>query len=97
MTVLSVLIGTQAHAAAAPVRYTCGGQREILIKRDHSHAIVRLNGRSYELRRKQSSIGEKYISPVAALIIDGASAVFVAQGHLDLGACTAAVPLASDG
>ena len=51
--------------------------------------------RNYRLRRKSSSLGEKYISKSAALIMDGKSAVFVAEDRLQLGRCIDAIPLAS--
>jgi hypothetical protein len=40
------------------------------------------------------ALGEKYGSPTAALIIDGSSAVFVADDRLQLGACVKALETA---
>lgn len=96
--VLSVLGRAEAHAAGlTAVRYACDAQQSLVIQRDKATAQVRFVDRSYKLRRKPSSIGEKYISPTAALIIDGPFAVFVAEDRLQLGACTEAIPAASAG
>jgi hypothetical protein len=83
-----------AHAAQAPVRYTCPADQDLTVQRTASTARVTFNGRSYALQRKHSSIGDKYLSANAALIIDGPSAVFVADGTLGMGACQEAVPVA---
>ena len=85
----------KAHAAPAPVRYSCPARGSLTIRRDGSSARVMLAGQAYELTRRPSSIGDKYISSTAALIIDGATAVFVANNHPDLGTCSKAVPVAS--
>ncbi len=94
--VLSVLASAQAHAApATAVRYQCEGRQNLVIERDGASARVNFIDRSYDLKRKPSSIGVKYISPTAALIIDGPSAVFVAEDRLQLGTCMEAFPVAS--
>ena len=96
--VAAVLVGTvagQAHAAANVVRYACAASQELTVQRDNSTAHVNLAGRTYDLRRKRSSVGDKYLSSNAALIIDGTSAIFVAANQLELGACIETVPLAS--
>lgn len=89
------------HALAAPaattsVRYACQPKQSLVVMRSHDTATVRFNDRSYELRRKASSIGEKYIAKDAALIIDGKSAYFVADDRLQLGTCVEAMRLAAD-
>lgn len=81
--------------AGTRVQYTCSGQQDILIERDHSLARVTFGARSYVLARKSSDIGQKYLSRSAALIIDGPSAVFVADDGTDLGMCMETVPVAS--
>jgi len=86
---------SQAHGLPAPVRYACPASENLTVKRNLAAARVTLAGRTYDLQRKQSSIGEKYLSASAALIIDGTSAVFVANDHLDLGTCVRSVPVAS--
>lgn len=89
--VLSVLTGAQAHATSKPsISYQCTPRQRLVVSRTPETAVVQFIDRSYELRRKPSSIGVKYISPTAALIIDGSSAVFVAQDRLQLGSCVEA-------
>jgi membrane-bound inhibitor of C-type lysozyme len=96
IAVVSVLASAQAHAATPPtVRYACEERQNLTIQRDATTARVTFIDRSYELQRRRSSIGVKYGSPSAALIIDGKSAVFVADDRLQLGACTEAFTVAS--
>lgn len=96
VAVLSALSAVQVHAEpATAVRYVCDGRQNLVIQRDGTTAQVRFVDRSYELQRRPSGIGVKYGSPTAALIIDGQSAIFVAEDRLQLGACTQALPVAS--
>src|SRR5512144_1981555 len=84
------LLGTAqaAHAATVTeVRYACDERQRLLVWESDRLATVQFIDRTYELQRKRSSIGRKYIAPTAALIIDGPSAVFVAQDRLQLGRC----------
>jgi hypothetical protein len=92
IAVLSALGATHALAATGTtgVRYVCDSAAELVVMRNATVASVRFIGRTYELRRKASSIGVKYISTNAALIIDGKSAVFVADDQLSLGTCSRA-------
>ena len=90
--VLSVLAAAQAHATAPEtVRYACEDRQTLSVQRDARSARVIFPDRSYALERKPSGIGVKYASSSAALIIDGSSAVFVADDRWQLGACTEAV------
>jgi membrane-bound inhibitor of C-type lysozyme len=94
--VLSVLGSAQVHAApASTVRYACDERQNLVVERDGKTARVHFVDRSYDLRRKASGIGVKYESANAALIIDGASAIFVTDDRLQLGACTEAIAVAS--
>ena len=93
--VLSLLGGAQAHAASGPVRYQCEARQNLVIERSARTAHVRFIDREYSLGRKASSMGEKYASSTAALIIDGRSAVFVAEDRLQLGACVEAGAIAA--
>ena len=86
---------TQAQGAPGPVRYACPASADLAVQRNGSTASVNYAGHRYELQRKRSSVGDKYVSPNAALIIDGNSAIFVAEDVIDLGTCTKAVPVAS--
>jgi YD repeat-containing protein len=89
--VLSLLGSVQAHAASGTaVRYACDAHQNLVVERSATRAVVQFVDRTYELRRKPSSIGQKYLSPTAALIVDGASAVFVAEDRLQLGQCVEA-------
>lgn len=86
------------HAFAAPpmtssLRYICEPRQNLVVTRSNDTATVRFIDRSYELHRKASSIGEKYIANNAALIIDGKSAFFVAEDRLQLGKCVEAMRL----
>lgn len=94
--VLSVVGAAQVHAAPlTPVRYACESYQNLVIQRDGKSAQVRFIDKSYVLSRKPSSIGVKYESGNAALIIDGPSAVFVAEDSVQLGTCLEAFPVAS--
>jgi hypothetical protein len=101
VVVVSVLAGARAQAKAAPpvtaTRYVCDGRQNLVIERNDATARVRFIDRTYDLKRKPSGIGIKYGSSDAALIIDGASAIFVAPDRLQLGACTEAFPVALRG
>lgn len=91
--VLSFLAVAQA-AHAAPVtetRYECEGRQRLVVRRSGDLAAVQFVDRSYLLRRARSSIGQKFIGLTAALIIDGTSAVFVAEDRLQLGQCFEAI------
>ena len=87
------LLGRAQAAPDAPVtqvRYACDEGQRLVVRESGQSAIVEFIDRTYELQRKRSSIGRKYIAPTAALIIDGTSAVFVAPDRLQLGRCVAA-------
>ena len=79
----------------APVGYACPAREGLMVQRDGSSARVNSSGRNYVLQRNHSSIGDKYLSAKAALIIDGDSAVFVTDDHLNLGTCVRVIPVAS--
>ena len=96
---LAAVLGSlgAAHAAAtpdAPVRYTCPDSLEFVVSRTPQSATVVFGARSYLLDRSRSSIGEKYLSADAALLVDGPSAVFVAEDRHGAGACMAAARVA---
>ena len=93
-SVLAVLAVSEVHGAPSPVRYACPASADLAVQRNGSTARVHYAGRRYDLQRKRSSVGDKYVSPKAALIIDGNSAIFVAEDLVDLGTCTRTVPVA---
>jgi hypothetical protein len=95
--VLSVLASVGAPAASRPIeaRYLCTDGPGFAVARSAGEASVRYAGRTYELKRKPSSIGVKYIAADAALIVDGRSAVFVADDRPLFGPCLQATGMAS--
>jgi hypothetical protein len=98
LAVLSTLgVGHAAAATAAHsmVRYACRPAQNLVVTRSRHTATVQFIDRTYELRRKASSLGEKYIAKDAALIIDGKFAVFVADDRLQLGTCVEAMQVAA--
>jgi hypothetical protein len=96
VAVLALLGRAQAQARSpSAVRYACHPRQSLIVERSSSRAVVQFIDRTYELRRAPSRLGEKYLSAKAALIIDGASAVFVAEDRLQLGTCVEAIPMAS--
>lgn len=87
-TVVSVLGAAQAHAAPVDAtRYVCDRRQQLVVIRSATEAQVRFIDRTYDLRRRPSGLGIKYASATATLILDGPSAVFVAEDRLQLGAC----------
>lgn len=95
-SIVAALGFSGAHGAPGPVRYACSATQHLAVQRNGSTAYVNYAGRRYELQRKRSSIGDKYVSSKAALIVDGNSAIFVAEDLIDLGTCVRAVPVASN-
>jgi hypothetical protein len=85
----------QAHPIPSAIQYECPASQHLIVQRDNLKARVSLAGQTYVLERHRSSIGDKYLSQSAALIIDGGSAVFVAKDHLDLGTCVRTTSVAS--
>jgi YD repeat-containing protein len=80
----------QAASAGAPAtetRYQCDAAQHLVVRRTADKASVEFIDRTYTLQRKASGIGEQYLAPKAALIIDGPEAVFVADDRLQLGRC----------
>jgi hypothetical protein len=92
LAVFSLPAGGQVHAATMDTHYVCDEHQKLVVHRHVRGATVEFIDRTYELVPRPSSIGEKYVSPTAALIIDGTSAVFVAEDRLQLGACVEASP-----
>lgn len=86
--VAALLGGTQAFAAdSLEVQYRCGGTSELVIRRTHAVADARFEERTYRLHRKASSLGERYSGANAAIIVDGATAVFVAGDQVRVHSC----------
>lgn len=99
LVIVVSLLGTGRAAHAAPateIRYACDEGQRLVVRQSANLASVQFIDRSYELREARSSIGRKYLSPTAALIIDGPSAVFVAEDRLQLGQCLEASRVESE-
>lgn len=75
-------LGTQAEQA-----YLCNGGIAFAVTKNAGGAQVRFADAIYSLRRGRSSIGERFSSEDATLILDHSSAVFVANDRLGLRAC----------
>ena len=84
------------HAEAATTRtvYRCAGSQSFMVARDARSALVEYSGARYVLPRRGSSIGERYATRAATLIIDGDMAVFVSTSATNLEFCRATSPLA---
>lgn len=75
-------------------RFACASGAAFAVENSGTVAVVRFDDGSYRLQRRPSSIGEKFASPQATLIIDGDFAAFVAEDRLDVDGCTAAAHVA---
>lgn len=87
--VIAVLGGCSASASPAAINsvYQCSDGRIFSVARDDSRAAVYYEDERYSLSRRPSSIGLKYASPEATLIVDGAFAAFVTETIVDLENC----------
>jgi membrane-bound inhibitor of C-type lysozyme len=79
-----------AEAARATTLYQCAGERSFTVARDDRTAVIVYSGVRYELPRRKSSIGERYATSGATLIIDGKMAAFVTGSVMNLDVCRAA-------
>lgn len=81
------------RAEAADRHFQCESS-DFSVEQRGTAAVVRFGDGSYRLERKPSSIGERFASDDATLIIDGDFAAFVAEDRLDLDGCQAAASIA---
>ncbi len=86
-------------AAAAPAEskarighFQCQNGRSFDVRLTGNVAAVELDGRSYLLQSRPSSLGAKFTSSSAALIIDGTFGAFVATDFFDLQGCSSTEP-----
>lgn len=70
----------------------CTTGERLIVKQGIWFARVQIAGVTYKLKRRRSSIGLKYISSAAALIIDGPSTVFVADDGKLARTCVPVLP-----
>lgn len=87
---LAVLGGCSASASPAAINsvYQCTDGRMFSVARDARRAAVYYENERYSLSRRPSSMGIKYASPEATLIVDGEFAAFVTETIIDLKSCT---------
>jgi hypothetical protein len=87
----SILLLAACSAAATPRMtssvYRCQDGRSFSVDRNRNNALVRHSDERYNLSRKPSSLGVKYASTDATLIVDGQFAAFVTETTSDLNRC----------
>lgn len=88
---ISVALLSSCSAAATPqvrkATYACNDGKSFTIQRDGKNASLEYFGEHYSLSRRPSSVGVKYASPEATLIIDGDFAAFVTESLVDFERC----------
>lgn len=82
-----------ADAATTRTVYRCAGNQSFTVARDARSALVEYSGARYVLPRRSSSIGDRYATRAATLIVDGDMAVFVSTSATNLEFCRATTPL----
>ena len=85
---LLLLVGCSPVSAKASVAtYDCANGKSFSVVRSRQAATVEIDSEKYELSRRSSSMGVRYSSPQASLIIDGDLAVFASEKIIDLRLC----------
>ncbi len=79
IAVAAVLLYPAPAMASEPRTYDCSTSGPLEVQITRTAAVVRFAGREYRLPRKRSSIGTRYGSPSAALMIDGHFAAFITE------------------
>lgn len=85
-----MLLGSCSAQSAKPkveTTYRCSDGRTFKVLRDSYEADVDYANESYSLQRRPSSIGIRYGSTEASLILDGPYAAFVTETVVDLPQC----------
>lgn len=88
-----MMVGCSAPSAARTEllsTYECANGKAFIVSRDKDFATVDFEEQSYRLARQSSSMGIRYSSGDASLIIDGTLAVFATNSVFDLRMCNAA-------
>ena len=78
---------TNAKATRDVLHYHCAGGESFTVARNRSSASVSIAGRTYQLTRKPSSLGQQFRSPTATLIVDGSFAAFATERLFHLRDC----------
>jgi hypothetical protein len=89
-TALALTFSLPQSASAetkAQILVRCEGGRYFLLRLDPQQATVIAEKRRYEMRRKESSLGQYYHSTEATLIIDGNFVAFVPREDWDWQGC----------
>ena len=63
------------------------GTSFVVVVRNEIADVTFSHGEQYQLRSKPSSMGQRFVSSVATLIIDGRFAAFVSNTRSDLNQC----------
>lgn len=85
---LLLLVGCSPMSAkASNATYDCANGRSFSVVKSKQAATVEIEDQKYELTRRESSMGTRYSSGDASLIIDGDFAVFVTEKIIDLRLC----------
>lgn len=88
--VVAVCLGGCSATAAPQTRttlYECADGRTFTVRSDPYDASVAYDDEHYRLTRRPSSIGTKYASTEATLIVDGNFAAFATETVVDLNQC----------
>jgi len=88
--ILLILVGCSAASPAQVEQvstYECSGGKTFTVRRDPTVATVDYGEQSFQLSRRSSSLGMRYSSKGASLIIDGDFAVFATDKILNLKLC----------
>jgi hypothetical protein len=80
LIVLAALAASTPATASEARTYSCSRPGSLEVRFTRTTAFVNFERREYQLHRKRSSIGVRYGSPSAALMLDGQFAVFVTEG-----------------
>ena len=77
----------QGNSPVSVTRYRCAENRYFIVERSENAAVVSYANTRYSLGRKPSSVGLRYASSEATLIIDSDFAAFVSETVTDLDDC----------
>ena len=84
-------------AAGGSRRYSCANGGGFTIRLSDGAAVVRAGQSVHVLPRKPSSLGQRFASPTATLIVDGNFAALIGKNLPRFGRCYAANGLAASG
>ncbi len=88
----ATIVSLSARPVGATVseqRFSCQGGEQLLVGEQPNGAAVQIGNSTYQLSPRRSSLGRKFSSPQATLIIDGQFAAFVAGDRTNLRGCFA--------